>query len=175
MFASAIIPIAIDEEETDVREGDLARHAEEALLSKRPPVVLEALDRKHYDDGHIPTARLLPLAEIDRAPAIVADKDQAIVLYCASRLAGTRTRPPPISNVKATAMWRSTPAARRIGSGRGCDLRNNLRAENAAPLDWRVPRAGGDYSRSVFFVVSAPAQQTLRGNRPRPDKIFFAS
>jgi hypothetical protein len=50
----------------------------EALLSKRPPVVLEALDRKYYDDGHIPTARLLPLAEIDRAPAIVADKDQAI-------------------------------------------------------------------------------------------------
>ena len=84
MFASAIIPIAIDEEETDVREGDLARHAEEALLSKRPPVVLEALDRKYYDDGHIPTARLLPLTEIDRAPAIVADKDQAIVLYCAS-------------------------------------------------------------------------------------------
>lgn len=56
----------------------------EALLSKRPPVVLEALDRKYYDDGHIPTARLLPLAEIDRVPAIVADKDQAIVLYCAS-------------------------------------------------------------------------------------------
>ena len=56
----------------------------EALLSKRPPVVLEALDRQYYDDGHIPTARLLPLAEIDRAPAIVADKDQAIVLYCAS-------------------------------------------------------------------------------------------
>ena len=56
----------------------------EALLSKRPPVVLEALDRQYYDDGHIPTARLLPLTEIDRAPAIVADKDQAIVLYCAS-------------------------------------------------------------------------------------------
>ena len=32
----------------------------EALLSKHPPVVLEALDRKYYDDGHIPTARLLP-------------------------------------------------------------------------------------------------------------------
>ena len=56
----------------------------EALLSKNPPVVLEALDRKYYDDGHIPTARLLPPAEIDRASAIVADKDQAIVLYCAS-------------------------------------------------------------------------------------------
>jgi hypothetical protein len=38
-----------------------------------------------------------------------------------------------------------------------------------------VQRAGGDYSRSVFFVVSAPAQQAPRGNRPRPDKIFFAS
>ena len=147
----------------------------EALLSKRPPVVLEALDRKYYDDGHIPTARLLPLAEIDRAPAIVADKDQAIVLYCASRLAGTRTRPPPISNARATAMWRSTPAARRIGSARDCGLRNNLAVENALALEWRVQRVRGDGSRSVFFVVSAPAQQTLRGNRPRPDKIFFAS
>src|SRR5215469_1117417 len=103
----------------------------EALLSKRPPVVLEALDRKYYDDGHIPTARLLPLAEIDRAPAIVADKDQAIVLYCAS--------------ARATAMWRSTPAARRIGSARDYGLRNNLRAENPLPLEWRVQRVGGEY------------------------------
>jgi rhodanese-related sulfurtransferase len=56
----------------------------EALLSRSPPIVFEALDRKYYDDGHIPTARMLPPAEIDRVPSIVADKEQAIVLYCAS-------------------------------------------------------------------------------------------
>jgi rhodanese-related sulfurtransferase len=56
----------------------------EALLSKAPPVVFEALDKKYYDNGHIPTARMLPPAEIDRVPASLADKDQAIVVYCAS-------------------------------------------------------------------------------------------
>ena len=56
----------------------------EALLSRLPPIVFEALDRKYYDDGHIPTARILPPAEIDRVSSIVADREQAIVLYCAS-------------------------------------------------------------------------------------------
>jgi rhodanese-related sulfurtransferase len=56
----------------------------EALLSKSPPIVLEALDKKYYDNGHIPTAQMLPPAEVDRIGLIVADKDQAIVLYCAS-------------------------------------------------------------------------------------------
>ena len=56
----------------------------EALLSKSPPLVFEALDKKYYDNGHIPTARMLPPAEIDKVVATLADKDQAIVLYCAS-------------------------------------------------------------------------------------------
>lgn len=57
----------------------------EALLSKTPPVVFEALDKKYFDSGHIPTARVLPPAEIDRiVPSAVADKDQPIVVYCAS-------------------------------------------------------------------------------------------
>ena len=56
----------------------------EALLSRSPPIVFEALDKKYYDNGHIPTACLLPPAEVDRVFSRVADKDQAIVLYCAS-------------------------------------------------------------------------------------------
>ena len=57
----------------------------EALLSKEPPIVFEALDRKYFDVGHIPTARVLPPAEIDAVvPAKVARKDAAIVVYCAS-------------------------------------------------------------------------------------------
>jgi rhodanese-related sulfurtransferase len=56
----------------------------EALLSRSPPIVLEALDAKYYDDGHIPTARMLPPTQVDRVQSIVADRDQAIVLYCAS-------------------------------------------------------------------------------------------
>ena len=56
----------------------------EALLSRSPPIIFEALDKKYYDDGHIPTARMLPLAETDKVASIVPDKDQAIVLYCAN-------------------------------------------------------------------------------------------
>lgn len=57
----------------------------EALLSKQPPVLFEALDKKYYDSGHLPTARMLPPAEVGSAVlASVANKHQAIVLYCAS-------------------------------------------------------------------------------------------
>jgi rhodanese-related sulfurtransferase len=57
----------------------------EALLSKNPPIVFEALDRKYFDFGHIPGAKALPPAEIDAVvPAYVARKDAPIVLYCAS-------------------------------------------------------------------------------------------
>ena len=56
----------------------------EALLSRLPPIIFEALDKKYYDNGHIPTARMLPPADTDKVTSIVADKDQAIVLYCAN-------------------------------------------------------------------------------------------
>lgn len=57
----------------------------EALLSKNPPIVFEALDRKYFDVGHIPTAKVLPPAEIDAVvPSHVARKDAPIVIYCAS-------------------------------------------------------------------------------------------
>jgi rhodanese-related sulfurtransferase len=57
----------------------------EALLSKEPPIVFEALDKKYYDVGHLPTARVLPPSEIeDVISSQVARKDAPIVLYCAS-------------------------------------------------------------------------------------------
>ena len=57
----------------------------ESLLSEKPPVVFEALDRKYFDSGHLPGARVLPPAEIDNiVPAQVAAKDTPIVVYCAS-------------------------------------------------------------------------------------------
>jgi len=65
----------------DITRGGLA----EALLSRTPPIVLEALPRKYFDAGHIPTARALPLDELERiVPAVAADPDAAIVVYCAS-------------------------------------------------------------------------------------------
>jgi rhodanese-related sulfurtransferase len=57
----------------------------EALLSKEPPLVFEALDKKYYDVGHLPTARVLPPGEIEGVIASqVARKDAPIVVYCAS-------------------------------------------------------------------------------------------
>lgn len=57
----------------------------EALLSKNPPTVFEALDQKYFEAGHLPGAKVLPLAEIDAVvPAEVVRKDAPIVVYCAS-------------------------------------------------------------------------------------------
>ena len=57
----------------------------EALLSENPPILFEALDRKYFDTGHIPTAKVLPPAEIDSVvPAQVGAKDAPIVVYCSS-------------------------------------------------------------------------------------------
>jgi rhodanese-related sulfurtransferase len=36
----------------------------EAILAENPPIVLEALPRRHYEAGHIPGARALPLDEV---------------------------------------------------------------------------------------------------------------
>ena len=55
----------------------------EALFSRQPPIVVEALPRRNYDAGHIPTARPLPMDELARlAPELAPDKEAAIVVYC---------------------------------------------------------------------------------------------
>src|SRR5690554_4758212 len=65
----------------EMSRADLA----EALLSKTPPVLFEALDQKYYDHGHLPTARMLPPAAVDAVvDATIANKADPIVIYCAS-------------------------------------------------------------------------------------------
>ena len=54
----------------------------EAILSTNPPILVEALPRRYYDSGHIPTAMPLPPDEYERAVELVPDKDQPIVVYC---------------------------------------------------------------------------------------------
>jgi rhodanese-related sulfurtransferase len=57
----------------------------EAILSKTPPILVEALPRRNYESGHIPGARPLPLDELARlAPGLAPDKDAAIVVYCSN-------------------------------------------------------------------------------------------
>ena len=54
----------------------------EAILSTNPPILVEALPRRYYQAGHIPTAKPLPLDELERAAELVPDKDRPIVVYC---------------------------------------------------------------------------------------------
>jgi rhodanese-related sulfurtransferase len=57
----------------------------EAMFSKSPPIVFEALDQKYFDHGHLPGARMMPPAEIAATAANhVGGKQTPIVVYCAS-------------------------------------------------------------------------------------------
>lgn len=57
----------------------------EAILSREPPVLLEALGRNYHAAGHLPGAHALPLDELARlAPELVPAKETPIVVYCAS-------------------------------------------------------------------------------------------
>lgn len=66
----------------ELSRADLAQ----ALLSKTPPIVFEALDKKYFDHGHLPGAIMMPPTEIEAtAAAHVARKDHPVVIYCASQ------------------------------------------------------------------------------------------
>jgi rhodanese-related sulfurtransferase len=56
------------------------------IVAKGEPVLIaEILPAKHYDAGHIPGARHLPLEGFETTARTVApDKDARIVVYCAS-------------------------------------------------------------------------------------------
>jgi rhodanese-related sulfurtransferase len=55
------------------------------LESATPPILVEALPAKYYDDWHLPGARHLPHDEVrQRAASTVPDRSASIVVYCAS-------------------------------------------------------------------------------------------
>ncbi|MCD7059973.1 rhodanese-like domain-containing protein [Pelagibacterium xiamenense] len=65
----------------EVSRSDLAQ----AMLSKEPPIVFEALDKKYFDHGHLPGAIMMPPAEVvATAQSYVARKNAPVVIYCAS-------------------------------------------------------------------------------------------
>ncbi len=48
-------------------------------------VVLEALPPMYFDKEHLPTARILPLDDIDElAPLLIASTDTPVVTYCSN-------------------------------------------------------------------------------------------
>ncbi len=64
----------------------ISREALKARLeSKTPTTIIEALPRKYFDEGHIPGAIHLPHDEVEkRAPQLLGNKNDTVVVYCAS-------------------------------------------------------------------------------------------
>jgi rhodanese-related sulfurtransferase len=55
------------------------------LGTRPPPVLVEALPRKYFDDWHLPQARHLPHDQVRTlAPTVLPDLHAEIVVYCAS-------------------------------------------------------------------------------------------
>jgi rhodanese-related sulfurtransferase len=55
------------------------------LNSAHPPVLLEALPQRYFDDKHLPGAKQFPHDQIDAAAArLLPDKGAEIVVYCAN-------------------------------------------------------------------------------------------
>ncbi len=62
-----------------------AEKAKQIMDSEEGYVILDVRTQEEYDEGHIPGAIVIPLAEIeDRAEEELTDKDQLILVYCRS-------------------------------------------------------------------------------------------
>ena len=62
----------------DINEGI------ERYLKEENAVLLDVRTNEEYADGHIEGSINLPIAEIDRAGTVIADKDVPIYVYCRS-------------------------------------------------------------------------------------------
>lgn len=57
----------------------------ETLIGTGDVTVVEALPAEYYEQGHLPGAINIPHTEVrELAPALLPDKDAAIVVYCAN-------------------------------------------------------------------------------------------
>jgi rhodanese-related sulfurtransferase len=67
-------------------EHTITREQLSSLLeSASPPLLLEALPAKYFDDAHLPGARNMPHdAVAELAPRLAPDKTAPIVVYCAN-------------------------------------------------------------------------------------------
>jgi rhodanese-related sulfurtransferase len=67
-------------------EHTITREQLSSLLeSASPPLLLEALPAKYFDDAHLPGARNMPHDAVpELAPRLAPDKAAPIVVYCAN-------------------------------------------------------------------------------------------
>lgn len=80
---------------TDQRENETVNaaykqidHAQaKDMMDEHPDVIiLDVREQSEYDSGHIPSAVLLPVGEIDEdsAAQVIPDKDTVVLVYCRS-------------------------------------------------------------------------------------------
>jgi rhodanese-related sulfurtransferase len=63
----------------------ISREETQRRLGDGSLVVVDVLPREAYQNGHIPGAISLPLAEVSsRAPDVIPDRQADIAVYCAS-------------------------------------------------------------------------------------------
>jgi rhodanese-related sulfurtransferase len=93
--------------------------------------VVEALPASYYEEGHIPGAINIPHTEVRKlAPELLADKDAAVVVYCANE-------PCPNSGIAAHVL-------RKLGYTDVRDYAEGKQGwrEAGLPLESGVPVAG---------------------------------
>jgi len=61
-----------------------ADELKDALASDRPPVLINTLPRTAHEARHIPGSINVPTDDIDQVEALVPNKDDRIVVYCAN-------------------------------------------------------------------------------------------
>src|SRR5256885_7248605 len=106
------------------------------LASARPPLLLEALPPKYFEDSHLPGARNMPHdAVAELAPTLAPDKTTPIVVYCAnaacqnSHIAAARLK--QLGYIDVRVRRRQAGLDRRRAAGRAGERGHRLRCRNS--------------------------------------------
>ena len=88
LLAVMMITACGQDKENDKGAGYMNITAEEAkriMDSEEGYIILDVRAQEEYDQGHIPSAIVIPHTEIEtKAEEVLADKDQLILVYCRS-------------------------------------------------------------------------------------------
>lgn len=72
-------PVDSESDVPEISRDEIRRRLNDPAL-----VLVDVLARESYDDGHLPRATSLPLAEVsERASDVLPDRSADIAIYCA--------------------------------------------------------------------------------------------
>ena len=77
--------IVAEKGEKAMYEQITAEEAKKIMDSGEEHIILDAREQNEFDEGHIPSAILIPYTEIEnKAKEMLTDKDKLILVYCRS-------------------------------------------------------------------------------------------